>query len=78
MLEIEASLQRVGASLDDVQGLVVARGPGSFTGVRVGLSVAKGLAAGLGVPAWGIGSLDVLAHAARHAHLPVRTVLRDL
>jgi tRNA threonylcarbamoyladenosine biosynthesis protein TsaB len=75
LLEIEASLARVGAGLHDVQGLVVARGPGSFTGVRVGLSVAKGLSAGLGVPAWGIGSLDVLAHAARDVHLPVRAVL---
>ena len=48
----------------------MARGPGSFTGVRVALSVAKGMAAGLGIPAWGVGSLDVLALAAQPASCP--------
>jgi tRNA threonylcarbamoyladenosine biosynthesis protein TsaB len=56
-------------------GLVVAHGPGSFTGVRVALSVAKGIAAGLKIPVWGVNSLDVLAHAAGEVELPVRAVL---
>jgi len=44
----------------------VTLGPGSFTGVRVGLSFAKGLAAGAGVPLKGIGTLEALGH---HAEL---------
>jgi tRNA threonylcarbamoyladenosine biosynthesis protein TsaB len=44
----------------------VSLGPGSFTGVRVGLSFAKGLAAGAGVPLKGVGTLEALGH---HAEL---------
>lgn len=44
-------LQRIGATV----------GPGSFTGLRVGVAFAKGLASALGVPAVGIGSLEALA-----------------
>ena len=75
LVEVEGALERVGRATDDLTGLVVARGPGSFTGVRVALSVAKGIAAGLGVPVWGVSSLDVLALAAGETALPVRTVL---
>jgi tRNA threonylcarbamoyl adenosine modification protein YeaZ len=46
------------ASLREVQAVAVGLGPGSFTGLRVGLSLAKGLAAGLAVPIVGVGSLD--------------------
>ena len=41
--------------------MLVAIGPGSFTGVRVGVSYGVGLAMGLGVPLWGVGSLDLVA-----------------
>jgi tRNA threonylcarbamoyladenosine biosynthesis protein TsaB len=75
LIEIEAALTRVGHVAGDLTGLVVARGPGSYTGVRVALSVAKGMAAALGIPLWGVGSLDVLAHAAGQVDIPVRAVL---
>ena len=75
MIEIDAALSRVGHAASDLTGLVVARGPGSYTGVRVALSVAKGMAAALGVPLWGVGSLDVLAHAAGQVDLMIRAVL---
>jgi tRNA threonylcarbamoyladenosine biosynthesis protein TsaB len=75
LVEVQAALQRVGRTPQDLTGLVVARGPGSFTGVRVALSVAKGIAAGLAVPLWGVSSLDVLAHATGQEDLPVRAVL---
>ena len=45
----------------DLEGVVVGRGPGSFTGVRIGVATAKGLAHGLGVPLWGTGTLDAVA-----------------
>lgn len=44
--------------------IVVGRGPGSFTGVRIGASTAKGLAHGLGVPLVGFGTLDAIAYRA--------------
>jgi len=75
LVEVEVALERVGKRAEDLTGLVVARGPGSFTGVRVALSVAKGMAAGLGVPLWGVNSLDVLALAAGAVDVPVRPVL---
>jgi tRNA threonylcarbamoyladenosine biosynthesis protein TsaB len=75
LVEVEMALERVGKRAQDLTGLVVARGPGSFTGVRVALSVAKGIAAGLRVPLWGVNSLDVMAHTAGAVDLPVRAVL---
>jgi tRNA threonylcarbamoyladenosine biosynthesis protein TsaB len=75
LVEVEIALERVGKRAEDLTGLVVARGPGSFTGVRVALSVAKGIAAGLGLPLWGVNSLDVVAHAAGPVEVPVRAVL---
>jgi tRNA threonylcarbamoyladenosine biosynthesis protein TsaB len=78
LIEVQSALDRVGRTQAELTGLVVAQGPGSFTGVRVALSVAKGIAAGLSIRAWGVSSLEVLAHAARAAgdsELPVRAVV---
>ena len=61
LVEVELALQRVNKAQSDLTGVVVARGPGSYTGVRVALSVAKGIAAALRIPAYGVNSLDVLA-----------------
>jgi tRNA threonylcarbamoyladenosine biosynthesis protein TsaB len=75
LIEVDFALERVGRVAKDLTGLVVARGPGSFTGVRVALSVAKGIAGGFGIPAWGVNSLDILALAACPSELPVRAVI---
>ncbi|MBV9325082.1 MAG: tRNA (adenosine(37)-N6)-threonylcarbamoyltransferase complex dimerization subunit type 1 TsaB [Chloroflexi bacterium] len=74
LIEIGVALERTGRTADDLTGLVVARGPGSYTGVRVALSVAKGMAGGLAIPAWGLGTLDVVALAAEPSELPIRAV----
>ena len=50
-----------GLSVSDVAEVIVGRGPGSFTGVRIGVATAKGLAHGLGVPLYGVGTLDAIA-----------------
>ena len=53
------------ASFADLQGIVVGTGPGAFTGLRVGLATAKGLAHGLGLPIVGISTGVALIAAAR-------------
>ncbi len=52
-----AAVERAGRRLDDTTAVAVGIGPGSFTGLRVGMSLAKGIAFGLGVPIVGIPSL---------------------
>jgi tRNA threonylcarbamoyl adenosine modification protein YeaZ len=55
-------LSQTGASLQSIKGIIVARGPGSFNGLRVGISTAKGLAFSLDVPLVGISSLEAAAY----------------
>jgi tRNA threonylcarbamoyladenosine biosynthesis protein TsaB len=57
-------LTRHGVALLEVGCIVVVNGPGSFTGVRVGLSAAKGLADGAGIPVVAVSRLEVLAFKA--------------
>jgi len=58
---IQSLLAETETRLDDLTGLAVSIGPGSFTGVRIGLSSAKGLAIVLGIPVVGISTLEALA-----------------
>jgi tRNA threonylcarbamoyladenosine biosynthesis protein TsaB len=54
-------LKSAGVGLNDVGGIVAVSGPGSFTGVRVGLAAVKGLAEGAEIPVVAISRLEVLA-----------------
>jgi tRNA threonylcarbamoyladenosine biosynthesis protein TsaB len=54
-------LHSAGLELRNVDGIVVVNGPGSFTGVRVGVSAAKGLAQGAGIPVVAISRLEILS-----------------
>jgi tRNA threonylcarbamoyladenosine biosynthesis protein TsaB len=51
-------------SLNDIDAVAVSIGPGSYTGLRIGLSTAKGLCYALGIPLIAIGTLDMMAMAA--------------
>ena len=68
--DVDALLRQSGMHARDVDALAVGIGPGSFTGVRIGLSMARGLALALGVPAAGVSTLDALVAGAPGA-LPV-------
>ncbi|HZT53617.1 MAG TPA: tRNA (adenosine(37)-N6)-threonylcarbamoyltransferase complex dimerization subunit type 1 TsaB [Gaiellaceae bacterium] len=68
--DVDALLRQAGAKPSDVDRLAVGVGPGSFTGIRIGLAVARGLGLSLGVPAAGVPTLAALAAGAPGA-LPV-------
>jgi len=67
---IEQALALSGRQLREVEVLAVDLGPGLFTGLRVGVATAKGLAQGLGIEVVGVTSLEVLAAAALDAGWP--------
>ncbi|MDR0325168.1 MAG: tRNA (adenosine(37)-N6)-threonylcarbamoyltransferase complex dimerization subunit type 1 TsaB [Oscillospiraceae bacterium] len=61
---IDAALRNAGASPGDVTQVVVTNGPGSFTGLRIGVSTALGFASALGLPCAGVSSLMAAAYGA--------------
>jgi tRNA threonylcarbamoyl adenosine modification protein YeaZ len=71
---IDSALGRAGIVYKDLDRIGVAIGPGSFTGVRVGVATARGLALALGIPAVGVNTLGALA-AEAHADFPDRPIL---
>lgn len=58
---IDAALRRAGLEPADLAAIAVAIGPGSYTGLRVGLALAKGLALANGLPLIGVPTLDIVA-----------------
>jgi len=62
---LDELLREAAIGLGDLAGVVVGAGPGAFTGLRVGMATAKGLAYGLHIPLVGVGSAAGLALAAR-------------
>jgi tRNA threonylcarbamoyladenosine biosynthesis protein TsaB len=67
---VDALLRRGGVRPTQLEGIVVGTGPGSFTGLRMGLAVARGLALALDVPVAGVSTLAALA-AGSPGSLPV-------
>jgi tRNA threonylcarbamoyl adenosine modification protein YeaZ len=67
-------LDQSGVRLEEICSIVIARGPGSFNGLRVGMSTAKGLALSLGCSIIGISSLEAAAFPFANMGLPVCSV----
>ena len=69
-------LSRCSLTMDDVKALGVALGPGSFTSLRVGLALVKGLALARHIPLMGIPTLDILAYAQPPSKLPLAVAIQ--
>ncbi|MCC8931657.1 tRNA (adenosine(37)-N6)-threonylcarbamoyltransferase complex dimerization subunit type 1 TsaB [Rhizobium sp. 'Codium 1'] len=71
MAMIDDALAEAKLTLTDVERIGVTVGPGSFTGIRVGVAAARGLALALGVECVGVSTLEVLARTASSSEKPV-------
>lgn len=69
---IDAVLAEAGAEMSDLTRIGVCTGPGSFTGIRVGVAAARGLALGCGIPAVGISRFEALSTGGGAVRLPGR------
>lgn len=67
LADIDAALRAAGVKVGNVELFAVARGPGSFTGLRAGLATVKAFGDTLGRPVVGVPTLHAIAHAARPA-----------
>jgi tRNA threonylcarbamoyladenosine biosynthesis protein TsaB len=74
--QLDLLLRHTGATRADLRAVAVALGPGSWSGLRVGLSVAKGMAIAGGLALLGVGTLDALALQFARPGLPVYPLIR--
>ena len=72
---IESALKETGQSLQSVERLAVGRGPGSFTGIRIGVNAARSLAYTLSLPIVAFDTTEILAAGVTRTDLPLITLL---
>lgn len=75
MPQIDNGLKLCGINIKDLDLILISNGPGSFTGVRIGLATAKGLCTGLNIPLIPYNTLDVLAFQVYPTKFPVVSVI---
>lgn len=76
MPQVDSLCTSMGLTAADLSGLAVAVGPGSFTGIRVALSLAKGIAGARQLPLFGVSTLDAIAHPHHGQPLPVTALVQ--
>ena len=74
---IDAILLEAGSDIRQVKEIVVTLGPGSFTGLRIGISTALGLASALDIPVYGVSSLQARSYLDERAVCPLIDARRD-
>lgn len=72
---IDALLSKLSMRRSDIEAIAVSIGPGSFTGLRIGLATAKGLCMGLEIPLYTVSTLKSLANNCSYADVPLCAVL---
>lgn len=65
---VDEMLKERGCSLNECSAVCISEGPGSYTGLRVGVSTAKGLCFGAGIPLLSVGTLEILVNQALQKH----------
>lgn len=63
---VRSVFEHAGLTIGEIGGFAVSHGPGSFTGIRIGVSAVKGMAQGLGRPCFGVSTLEALAYNVKH------------
>ncbi len=67
---VDEMLKERGCALNECSAVCISEGPGSYTGLRVGVSTAKGLCFGAGIPLLSVGTLEILVNQALQKHAP--------
>lgn len=75
MLMVERLLSGVDLTFGELDGIAVSSGPGSFTGLRIGMATAKGLCVASGVSLVAVSTLEALAYSAGNPHSPVCVIM---